>query len=452
MEGDTQDPAGLHLTWDPLDHSRATRSQLGHLALPQPTEFTEGYDIGVAIDYNAIIIQTKADTIRQWESPRIDPRPYDFGAAADYNSDLMHGTTNGGQGLEPSRSSIIPIWSLDNPPTLKTQTEAQSFYGMSNPGLDHVLVSDQRLSHKSNLTTGLQPTEENLHFFSSKSSANYHPDNHAVCGPMASTTVGPRNDYDPSYMKLKVNSALGTTESQESSSNDTLQRHLENVHTRNFAVCCPVYGCDRTNKPIHRKDKFLEHLRKHDRALQYRCLVEDCSMGPFTLSALNEHLGLQHSRTEEGGLEWLRKLLGIDSDIVPLWFLRIKVKGDGSCPVNAPLGSECSYRIRLTEDIDTQAVEARRLRAHVHLRHFENVDYYDRLWQWPGRWSFRLAKDVICPVCEEFFCQGIDNWFIHARQTHTKEQYFPHLVEIYRILQRIRDVYPQAWAYLFNVS
>ncbi|TEY45829.1 hypothetical protein BOTCAL_0327g00090 [Botryotinia calthae] len=73
MENNNRSPAGLHITWNPLDYSRNVAAG----ASPDK----QAYDIGAAADYNAcLFVGNNYDICEQ---------AYDIGDAADFNDALL---------------------------------------------------------------------------------------------------------------------------------------------------------------------------------------------------------------------------------------------------------------------------------------------------------------------------------------------------------------------------
>ncbi|TEY45828.1 hypothetical protein BOTCAL_0327g00080 [Botryotinia calthae] len=146
-----------------------------------------------------------------------------------------------------------------------------------------------------------------------------------IAGQIATTSL-----FSPSPQKL-------------SQATDGLTRHFKNIHTQNFQVVCPVYGCHRTTKPFTREDKFMEHFRKHDSSRSYRCLIESCQSAPFDIPGLIDHLAMKHymdHKTQNNLGFTTRKVLKINS--IPFWLGLLSSNGGDICPL-APIG--CTYRI-----------------------------------------------------------------------------------------------------------
>ncbi|KAF7909203.1 uncharacterized protein EAE98_012282 [Botrytis deweyae] len=129
-----------------------------------------------------------------------------------------------------------------------------------------------------------------------------------------------------------------------------LKRHTKNIHTQNFQVVCPVYGCHRTTKPFKRADKFMEHFRKHDNSRSYRCLIENCQSAPFEIPGLNDHLTKGHHMDydTQPNLDFIHYAV-FGSRSVPFWLYRLRLRGRDTCPL-APNG--CTWRVTADDQED----------------------------------------------------------------------------------------------------
>ncbi|KAJ8064271.1 hypothetical protein OCU04_006617 [Sclerotinia nivalis] len=332
MENDAQDPGvGLHPTWNSMDHS------WGH-----------------------------------YEPPR-DEQAYDFGAAADSNADLLRRKNNEIDALNILRSSTIPttpLWSTSYATT--SIPEAAVYIPVDiNTGFDscetkrHPFLQCDLEMSTANLTENGDANNRTGESSAPTTLVNHeHESGHpftALSPPYGFSKTLPSDGSKETSAKV-IRDRVSCTHPgcrKTFSRPDDLRRHFKNIHTQDFRVTCPVYGCHRTTKPFKREDKFMEHFRKHDNSRSYRCLMETCQSAPFDIHGLINHLVRQHymDHNTQQNLDWISKnALKIS---IPFWFGRLCSTGGELCPL-APIG--CTYRP--AADVG-ENLHASTMRAHI---------------------------------------------------------------------------------------
>lgn len=221
-----------------------------------------------------------------------------------------------------------------------------------------------------------------------------------------------------------------------------LNRHVRNVHDRTVNVPCPVWGCSRVSKPFGRIDKFREHFRKHKPSDNFLCLVEGCSMGPFTLPLLADHLLSQHQQDHSRSSEFYDAMGIISPDVLggrSLFDVAAKrQEGKDACPM-ASLG--CSFRL---------SVAASNMSAHI--RTHELIDRVRFREDIVGHASFPGVLQsglVTCLICKEWRSISWLSSFLfakHIKYSHSKEERQQHgqiLSEIFGLLIAKKEPMPR---------
>lgn len=156
----------------------------------------------------------------------------------------------------------VPDGTLDFPPEVMYTPERVTFP-------DVPVVSNLRDWNSQNLVDGSNQTSESIHHDAS---------NGTTADPSVNTTSTTSKKKDKSTKPRLVCPHPGCKHSFPRKYE--LKRHQENIHNRNLALLCNVYGCNRASKPFGRLDKLMEHQRKHQNPDKLLCPIETCRTGP----------------------------------------------------------------------------------------------------------------------------------------------------------------------------
>lgn len=218
-----------------------------------------------------------------------------------------------------------------------------------------------------------------------------------------------------------------------------LRRHVRNIHTQDFRVVCPVYGCHRTTKPFNREDKFMEHFRKHDSLRSYRCLIESCQSAPFDIPGLIDHLAMKHymDHKTQNNLGFTTGRV-LDIHFIPFWFGVLSSNGGDICPL-APIG--CTFRIT-TDDGSYRFKRHMLMHILIHkLSHRLLVKENLRNFFTGGNKLYLDDGTKNCMLCSfqsiGHFCHEI--LLAHIAKDHSKEERSSVLGEVSRIIERFVD-------------
>ncbi|THV55460.1 hypothetical protein BGAL_0008g00470 [Botrytis galanthina] len=419
MDNDARDPAGRSLTLESLDYSRGTHTLDG-----------KAYDFGAAADHNAKFFSG--------EKNDIDEQAYDIGAAADYNADLLKKKINESSELSLPASLHTTLLSTSNAVTLVPEAQLLTPVGFNPGDWNEVFPAEHNLDVS---MAGFIEAGDISKQFSPTPLVN----DEEIPGQM---TTAP--SFSPSSRELSrvthgsddvaLRGKKGRLSCDYPGCNKTfprkyeLNRHIKNIHTQNFQVVCPVYGCHRTAKPFKRADKFMEHFRKHDNSRSYRCLIETCQSAPFDIPGLIDHLMKSHYGGDDAqpNLEFINmKVLG--AHYVPFHLHRLYLKGLDVCPL-APTG--CTWRVG--PDIRTVSQYCFEMQKHV-VTH----DLSDRRQESELLTGFLAGNNIFldngtinCMLCS-FQANGHfhrELFFDHLVKDHSQEERCSVLEDTFRII------------------
>ncbi|TGO76765.1 hypothetical protein BELL_0138g00090 [Botrytis elliptica] len=328
METDARSPAGRSLTLESLDYSSTNND--GRSAY---TPHEKAYDFGAAADHNAELFWGKNNDI--------DEQSYDFGAAADYNTDLLKRKIDESRELALPASLNTPLLSTSYAATIVPEPQAYMRVSFDSgewneifPAEPNVEVSMAGFIEAGDLSKQFPPTplvndEEIPGQIATAPSSSPRP------GELSGETHGSHD--------VALRGQEGRLSCDYPGCNKTFPRKYENIHTQNFQVVCPVYGCHRTMKPFKRADKFMDHFRQHDNSRSYRCLIENCQSAPFDIPGLNDHLikGHHMDYDTQPNLDFIHYAV-FGSRSVPFWLYSLRLRGRDTCPL-APNG--CTWRV-----------------------------------------------------------------------------------------------------------
>ncbi|ATZ48693.1 hypothetical protein BCIN_03g08780 [Botrytis cinerea B05.10] len=425
MENNNRSPAGLHSTWNPLDCSSSPGGN--------STVDEQAYDIGAAADYNAGLFKEKNDDI--------DEQGYDIGAAADYNAGL----------LKRKNHEIDELASLAS---LNTPLRSDLHAIMPLPEVQAYMPIDFNASDR-NVPNEIFPAEPNvMASMASNISEQFPPTsfvNHEeiagqiATAPLLSPSPQKESGATDGSIKVSLERLKGRWICGLSGCNKTfprryeLRRHVRNIHTQDFRVVCPVYGCHRTTKPFNREDKFMEHFRKHDSLRSYRRLIESCQSAPFDIPGLIDHLAMKHymDHKTQNNLGFTTGRV-LDIHFIPFWFGVLSSNGGDICPL-APIG--CTYRI--TADVGENCY-IRKMAMHIFthkLSHRLQLKENLRNFFTGGNKLYLDDGTKNCMLCSfqsiGHFCHEI--LLDHIAKDHSKEERSSVLGEVSRIIERFVD-------------
>ena len=202
-----------------------------------------------------------------------------------------------------------------------------------------------------------------------------------------------------------------------------LDRHLNYFHQRTTRILCSIFECDRNSNPIHRIDKFFEHIRKaHTAADSFLCIVESCRQGPLSRDELVQHLNAQHPLVtlDQPYLEESLNSLNLGGSTRVGHKVIVDIT---SCPLRF-LG--CDFLA------SPQKGGMAKMLEHVQ-RHdlLERSKGYRAIVGTFGDWEHRgVAK---CPICKKVVCKRrnyVYDFIDHLGTKHGKESRIMHAVEL----------------------
>ncbi|TGO40562.1 hypothetical protein BHYA_0035g00360 [Botrytis hyacinthi] len=297
-------------------------------------------------------------------------KAHDFGAAADYNTDLLKRNNNETGELALPVSLSTTLLGSSYAATLVPEAQVRVSVGFDSgkwneifPAEPNVEVSMAGFIEAGDISKRLSPTPlVNFEGISGQiataPSFSPNPQELSTHGSHDVALRGQKGRLSCDYPGCK----------QTFPRKYELTRHTKTIHTQDFRVVCPVYGCHRTAKPFKRADKFMEHFRKHDSSRSYRCLIEDCQSAPFDILGLSDHLTKRHHMdyNAQPNLEFIHYTV-LGSRFVPFWLYRLRLNGRDTCPL-APTG--CTHRVTADYNEDLSKLMMR--------QHILNHEFSDR--------------------------------------------------------------------------
>jgi hypothetical protein len=230
-----------------------------------------------------------------------------------------------------------------------------------------------------------------------------------------------------------------------------LRRHEKNVHNRNFALLCPVYGCNRAEKPFPRTDKLKEQMRKHQDANRFLCIVEECRVGPFTSAQLKEHLQVQHNLHfgAQKDIDAVLKAAGLR-----LTMLRNGTSMLDDC-VDCPLRFlGCKFREAKTNPAnDALPVQSSSMVNHLNAHKLSELSKgYEVIVASCGSWPLRCSSGS-CPMCQNRpYAEGdtvieMADFTQHILEHHSKKERAAYMLELTEMFRPFLEKKEKSWAY-----
>jgi hypothetical protein len=176
-------------------------------------------------------------------------------------------------------------------------------------------------------------------------------------------------------------------------------------------MSCPIYGCNRTEKPFPRVDKFREHCGKHKNPDKFLCFIETCHIGPLSRLQLREHLMDPHAHEsfiERDVYRYCEALPSLGSEYRICHVRRSRLEGTDRCPVRTV---DCTFQLSydhpyMEDHLDTHDLVDR-------IKYCETIQ---KLYM-----EYNYAKGpATCPTCRQK--SYASDLLSHLRYDHSREE------------------------------